>query len=345
MMIPDPDKILIVLHGSIGDVVRAFPLVNLVRRRYPRALLAWSVEPLAFPLIENHPAVDEVILFDRRHCWKSLWGFLKKIRSEKFDLVLDLQRHLKSGLISRSTAAPYRVGFHKVDAKELNWIFNNYHIPATGEGVSKLSHYLKFAEFLGIDPRPVEWGLRLSPGEWEGVKRMLQTAGRDFAVFFVGSSWESKRWFPRQTAESAAEVRRRFHLEAVLLGGKEDVDFARDMETLGLSPFTNLVGKTSLREAAGVLALARVAIGPDTGLMHLSTAMGTPVVSLWGATSPVRTGPYGYESLVIPGEAICSPCYLRRCPIGRICMQSIGVQEVAERVEKALSQPRSDCGN
>ena len=344
-MIPDPKKILIVLHGSIGDVVRAFPLANLLRRRYPQALLAWSVEPLVFPLVENHPAVDEVILFDRRRRWKSIFGFLGRIRAGKFDLVLDLQRHLKSGLISWWSRAPYRLGFHRLDAKEFNWVFNNIHIPAMGEGISKLSHYLKFAEFLGIDPRPVEWDLRLMPREKENVDRMLGPAGRKFAVLFVGSSWQSKKWFPKQSAESAAEIRRRFGLEIVLLGGKEDVDFAREMESLELSPFTNLVGKTSLREAAGVLALAQVAIGPDSGLMHLSTAMGTPVISLWGATSPVRTGPYGYESLVIQGEAICSPCYRRQCPIGRICMQSIGVREVAEMVGKALSQARNGRGD
>lgn len=344
-VIPEPNKILIVLHGSIGDVARAFPLANLLRRRYPRALLAWSVEPLSFPLVETHPAVDEVILFDRKRWLKNLGGFLGKIRSRRFDLVLDLQRHLKSGFISWWSGAPYRLGFHRVDTKELNWIFNNRHIPAMGNGISKLSHYLKFAEFLGIDPYPLEWGLRLTSEERENVDRMVAGLERDFAVFFVGSSWESKRWFPKQAAESAAEIRRRFGLEAVLLGSTEDRGFAREMESLALSPLKNLVGQTSLREAAGVLARSRVSIGPDSGLMHLSAAVGTPVVSLWGATSPLRTGPYGYQSLIIQGQAICSPCYRRQCPIGRICMQSIGMEQVTAMVGEALSQSRNGRGS
>src|SRR3990172_9376602 len=93
----DLQKILIVLHGSIGDVTRALPLANLIRRRYPKARLSWSIEPAAFPLLENHPAVDDVILLDRRRLWRSLGPFLKRIRSGRFDLVLDLQRLLKSG--------------------------------------------------------------------------------------------------------------------------------------------------------------------------------------------------------------------------------------------------------
>ncbi len=120
----DPKKVLIILHGSIGDVTRAIPLANLIRRSFPKATLAWAVEPLASPLLEHHPAVDEVILFDRRHWWKSFGPFLRRIRSERFDLVLDLQRHLKSGLVSWWSGAPYRLGFHRHDTKEFNWIFN-----------------------------------------------------------------------------------------------------------------------------------------------------------------------------------------------------------------------------
>lgn len=337
-MILNPQKILIVLHGSIGDVTRALPLANLIRRGFPKATLAWAIEPPAFPLVRHHPAVDQVILFDRSRWWKSLGPFLRQIRSERFDLVLDLQRHLKSGFISWWSMAPYRLGFHRRDAKEFNWLFNNHYIPPTGDGISKLCHYLKFAEVLGMEPYPIEWKLYLTAQEEASVERMLQRVGSHFAVFFVGSRWESKQWFPAQTAKSAAEMQSRYGLEIVLLGGKEDGHFAQEVEAVGLVRLTNWVGQTSLREAIGILSKAKVAIGPDTGLMHLSAAVGTPVVSLWGATSPIRTGPYGYEDFVIQGKAACSPCYLRRCPIGRVCMQSIDIEEVTAKVGKVLTR-------
>ena len=337
-MILDPQRILIVLHGSIGDVTRALPLANLVRRRYPGARLSWSVEPPVFPLVEHHPAVDEVILFDRSRWWRSLGPFLKRIRSKQFELVLDLQRLLKSGFISWWSGAPHRLGFHPCDSKEFNWLFNNHHIPAAGDGISKLSHYLKFAEWLGIEPHPVEWRLQLLPQEQASVESMLREVGGPFAVFFVGSRWESKQWFPGDTAKCAAEIQKRYGLEIVLLGSREDSPFADEVRGFGLQRLTNWVGKTSLRQAIGILGRAQVSVGPDTGLMHISAAVGTPVVSLWGATSPTRTGPYGFESLIVQGKAPCSPCYLRQCPIGRICMQSIDIDEVTAKVEKALSQ-------
>lgn len=335
-MIIEPERILIILHGSIGDVTRALPLANLVRRGYPKARIAWAVEPAALPLVEHHRALDEVILFDRRRWWKSLVPFLRKIRSNRFDLVLDLQRHLKSGLISRWSGAPVRLGFHRRDAKEFNWLFNTHYIPAIGDGISKLAHYLKFADILALESGPIEFHLQFTQEEEGKVGKMLRQVDGPFAVFFVGSSWESKRWFSAQTARCAEEIQQRYGLEIVLLGGREDIRFADEIGNHGGLRVMNWVGQTSLRESIGVLSRAKVAIGPDTGLMHLAAAVGTPVISLWGPTSPQRTGPYGYEDLIVLGKAACSPCYLRRCPIGRVCMQSIDIEDIAAKVGRAL---------
>src|SRR5437899_10876484 len=108
----NPKKILVVLHGSIGDVTRALPLANLIRRGFPKATLAWAIEPPSLPLVAHHSAVDVVILFDRSRWCDQLGPFLRKIRAGPVELVLDLQRHLKSGMVSRWTGAPHRLGSH-----------------------------------------------------------------------------------------------------------------------------------------------------------------------------------------------------------------------------------------
>ena len=331
------NNILIVLHGSIGDVTRALPLVNRLRDAYPNAKITWSIEPPSFPLVENHPAVDEVIVFDRPRWRRSLISFLRRVRAGRFDFVVDLQRILKSGVISRWTGAPHRLGFHRLDSKEGNWLFNNLHIEVTGQGLSKLSHYLKFAEYLGVPTRPIEWKIRWSSEEDEIVSRRLRSVGDRFAVFYLGARWESKRWFPHDAALCAREVHDRYGLSIVVLGGEGDLSLAREMENYGMVPLANFVGVNTLRESVVMLARARVAVGPDTGLMHLSAAVGTPVVSLWGATDPVRTGAWGSEGLVIRGKADCSPCYRKTCAIGRICMQSIPVEAVVTKVGEALT--------
>jgi lipopolysaccharide heptosyltransferase II len=263
---------------------------------------------------------------------------LRKIRSKRFDLVLDLQRLFKSGFISRWSGARHRLAFNRLDSKEFNWIFNNHFIPATGDGISKLEHYLKFADYLGLPPHPIEWNLKLTDQEHSAVNRHLRQVRRSYAVLFVGSRWESKQWFPSQIADCARLIYERHELDIVLLGRKEDQALAGEaVSHLGI-PMTNLAGHTSVREAIGIIARARLAVGPDTGLMHIAAAVATPVVSLWGATSPLRTGPYGFENLVVQGKASCSPCYLKRCPIGRICMQSIEMEAVAAKIRIALSR-------
>lgn len=332
----EPRKILIVLHGSIGDVTRALPLANRIRYGFPTATLAWSVEPPSLPLVEHHPAIDEIVVFDRPHWRSQLGAFLRRIRSARFDLVLDLQRHLKSGLVSLWTGAPHRLGFHPRDSKELNWVFNNHHIPAMSNDTPKLQHYLQFAEYLGVAPEPVEWKFSLTNEEQASVERQLGAICGSFAALFVGSRWESKGWFPDQISACAKLIRQRYGLAAVLLGSKQDMGSAREVEITCGDGVINLAGRTSLREALGIIAKAAVAVGPDTGLMHIAAAVRTPVVSLWGATSPLRAGPYGFESLVIQGRAACVPCYRKHCSIGRVCMRSIGSGEILEKIDAAL---------
>jgi lipopolysaccharide heptosyltransferase II len=332
----DPERILIILHGSVGDVTRALPLANLFRRRFPKAFLAWAVEPTCFPLVEYHPALDEVILFDRGRR-RNFLPFLKKVRSRRFDLTLDLQRHLKSGLVSFLSGAHSRIGFHRADCKELNWIFNNTHIPATGDRISKVAHYLKFAEALGVETEPVEWFLDLTAEEELKVDQHLVGVRPFYAALFVGSRWESKPWFPFQIADCALVLQQRYGLDSVLLGSQADEKAAAEVRAHCDRGVTNLVGQTSLREAIGIIARAKVSVGPDTGLMHIAAAVGTPVVSLWGATSPSRNAPYGFERFAIRGRADCSPCYKKNCPIDRLCMKSIAASEVAAKVGVALS--------
>lgn len=108
------------------------------------------------------------------------------------------------------------------------------------------------------------------------------------------------------------------------------------MRELGSMAALNLVGRTKLRDLIGIFDECAVAFGPDCGPMHIAAAVGCPVVSLWGATAPERSAPWGYANLVMRGEIPCHPCYLRDCPIGRECMRRIAPAEVAAMVRRAL---------
>jgi lipopolysaccharide heptosyltransferase II len=317
----------------------------MLRNRFPEAFLAWAIEPACLPLLEGNGAVDEVIVFQRKRWWKHALGFLARVRRGRFDLVLDLQRLFKSGLISWWSGAPRRLGFHRRDSKELNWIFNNLHIPAFGEGISKLEHYLKFMDFLKVERGPLEWRFNLTDEERAAAARHVSAIGRPYAVLFVGTRWQSKQWFPRQISQCADRLASDYGLGTVLLGATADGPLAQEVEAVATQRLINLAGRTTLREAIAIIQGARIAVGPDTGLMHIAAAVRTPVISLWGATSPERTGPYRYEELVLQGRAPCAPCHRRTCSIGKICLQSIGWDQMDAKIRTVLAEQEQAPAN
>ncbi len=302
--------------------------------------LAWSIEPACLPLLQGNSAIDEIILLERRRWWKNAGPFLARVRGGNFDLVLDLQRLFKSGFISWWSGAAQRIGFHRKDSKEFNWIFNNCHIPAYGDKIPKIEHYMKFVDYLGIERFPLEWEFNLSPEEGTSITGHLSKTAGPFAALFVGTRWQSKQWFPSQMSECADRLQGDFGLNVVLLGSKDDQPLAQEVVSMARRPLNNLVGRTTLREAIGVIQQARIAVGPDTGLTHIAAALRTPVISLWGATRPQRTGPYGYADLVLQGKAPCVPCQRRTCSIGRVCLQSITTEQIGAKIRKVLGDEK-----
>ncbi len=334
-----PERILILLFGAIGDVTRALPLLTRVRRGYPRAHIAWAVEPAAAPLLEAHPALNEILLYNRTQGPRQFWPLLQTIRSQQFDLVLDLQRHAKSGLASLWSRAPVRLGFHRQNTKEGNWLGNTHTIDPIPDFSLKLRQYLRFADALGLPDDGVVFDLRLREEEERSLDTLLANTPRPYVTFFLGSRWPSRFWFPTATAQVARTLQQEYDVGIVLIGGPAEVMFARQVRAvLGEAQATDLSGKTSLRDLIGIFSRARLGIGPDSGPMHIAAAVGTPVISLWGATSPLRSAPWGSEDFVLCGPAACSPCYTRDCKIQRACMQRITPEQVLEQARHVLNR-------
>ena len=333
-----PQRILIVLLGAIGDVTRALPLLTRLRRAYPKAHIAWAVEPAAAPLLDDHPALNEVLLYRRTRGSLAFLPFLRDIRRRRFDLVLDLQRHAKSGLVSRWSGAPLRLGFHRKNSKEGNWLFNTHTIAPVPDFSLKLGQYLKFADALGLPDDGVHFDLRLRKEEEQQVEARLAETARPFAAFFLGSRWSSRFWFPQATAEVARTLIQEYGMGVVLLGGQSEAAFAQEVSKAVGGGVTNLSGQTTLRDLIGIFTRARLALGPDSGPMHLAAALDVPQVAIFGSSSEIATGPLGPEARVIKHPVGCSPCFLRECPIDFRCMTRITVDEVLAAAHQTLSR-------
>jgi heptosyltransferase I len=340
-----PRRILIILMGSIGDVVRALPLLGRVRRAYPGAHIAWAVEPKSAPVIEGHPWLDQRIIYNRARAPWSFPYFLYQIRAGRFDLVLDLQRHLKSGIVAWTSGAPERLGFAPANTKEFNHWFSTRQVAPQPNMRLKLIQYQSFGDALGLAPAPIEFGLEPRDSDMRRVAQLIGDTARPLLGVILGSSWESRIYFPQSAAQAIIELNRRLGLVPVLIGAPGERHLADGVrQHLGQMEVVDLAGRTGLRELAAVFRHCRVAFGPDCGPMHIAAAVGCPVVSLWGATAPERSAPWGFAHLAIKARIPCHPCYLRRCPIDRECMHRIEPDEVIAAVEQAMGAAPAGAG-
>ena len=339
---PGRTSILIILMGSLGDLVRGMCLVSQLKTFLPQSEITWLVEPKWAELVFRHKDIDRVVVFDRPGWPAGVVRLYQELSGQKFDLSLDLQRHFKSGFFSLLSRAKRRIGFHRKDAKEFNWIFNTEHIRPYPNDLSKIEHYLKFIEYLFQDSNPeLDFGFSdlVSAREDSVLSRQLQ---EPYTAVILGSSWESKEWpyehYLQLTKRLLEDTRRR----VVLLDVPAKRPMAEKLEAAVRSErIINLVGQTSLIQLAAVLKSAEVAFGPDCGSAHLASAVQTPYVSVFGPTSPERTAPYGNQCNVLQAGVSCAPCYKRRCALReKICMTGIDAGSALDKIEQATFSTR-----
>jgi len=331
--------ILIILMGSLGDIIRALCLVCHLKSHWPQSQISWLVEARWAQLIRLHRQIDKVIIFRREWRVSSLWQLYKELRQQHFDITLDLQRIFKSGLFSLLSGAKRRIGVHRNNAKELNWLFNNEQIPYFDENLSKLRHYLKFTEQLGL-PRPTALDFGFDNFD---LSKMLPSAvveiQESFVAVVMGSSWETKDWHFEGYCRLVQQILTFLRLDVVILGDSSQSSTARQLsKKIDSKKVIDLTGN-SLVEMTAVLKAAAAGVGPDSGPGHLAAAVGTPYVTLFGPTPPDRHAPYGCEHLVVRAERDCIPCYKKRCPDRkRECMNDLTPEMVMEKLSTALNR-------
>jgi lipopolysaccharide heptosyltransferase II len=330
-------RILIVLPGALGDVIRALPLAGRIRRAHPAATIGWVVEPLSEPLLVGHPWLDRVHRFERARGVAGWMAVAREVRASRYDVTLDLGRSAKSALLAAASGAGRRIGFARTDAREGAWLLATERLAPQGVERSKLEQFLAFGEHLDVRDDKIDFGLAPTREDDQAAAALVGELPAPIVAACVGSSCPSRRWWPEETAAVLDALTTRAGTSAVVLGAAADVAFGDAVVARTRSRVRNLAGRTTLRELAAVLARARLAFGPDSGALHLAAALGVPVVSLWGATSALRSAPFRSERWVVSGRAPCSPCFLTSCPIGRVCMRAIEVDDVTATAARALA--------
>jgi heptosyltransferase I len=330
-----PGRILIIKPSAIGDVVHALPVLNLLRRRWPAAQVSWLVTPACAGLLERHPQLDEVIRFDRREFgrgWRSprvaveLLRFMLDLGRRRFDLVVDLQGLFRSGWLAASTRAPYRVG--PASAREGAWLFYTHRVPTGPREQHAIERYLTIAEAVGCERGPVEFHFAVDDADRAAVAALTPER---YAVLLPGANWLTKQWPVERFAGLVTPLRQRLGMESVVAGGPDTVALAARIPGA-----INLAGRTNLRQLVALLERAALVVANDSGPMHIAAALGRPLVTPFGPTNPVRTGPYRRLDSVVRVDIPCSPCYSRRCSHVS-CLKWVGVGAVLELAERQMN--------
>jgi heptosyltransferase-1 len=326
--IPAPRRLLIIKPSAIGDIVHALPVLPRLRRLWPRAEITWLVTPACAPLVRDHPMIDHVILFDRKRlaggwynpaAFYELCKFVIDLRERNFDLVIDLQGLFRSAWVALASGATCRVGFS--NAREGAPLFYTHQVDCSWEMDHAVERYLKIATALGCPDGPVQTTLVVGDEDRRYIQSLLPP-GLRYAVLMPGTLWETKRLPAERFAELVRPLKEKFGLATVLAGSPADSQFA----SLIPADF-NLCGKTNLRQIVALLERADLVVANDTGPMHMAAALGRPLVTPYGPTSPIRTGPFGRMDSVIQLDLRCSPCYSRTCS-HQSCMQWIDTESL-----------------
>jgi ADP-heptose:LPS heptosyltransferase len=345
----EPGSVCLIKPSSLGDVVHALPVLSALRDRWPRARFAWVVNRGLRGLVEGHPALDEVIPFDRGRVGLGPGGlarfgwFAAGLRRQRFELVVDLQGLFRSGLMAGATGARWRVGM--AEAREGATLFYTHCIATGGTSVHAVDRLMHVASAFGADVEGTRFVVPMSDDDRRWASEALSAVPLPRLVLNVGARWLTKRWPPSSFAEVARRAAAERGAGLVAVGAPEDRPLVHEL-IRALDPLhcLNLCGATTLPRLAAIASASDCFLSNDTGPLHLAAAAGARVVGVYTCTDPARTGPYGPSALAVRSCIWCAPSFVKRCD--RLdCMAELTPERVWPAVDRQLAASGCPVGS
>lgn len=338
---PNPERILVVKFGSLGDITHCLPSVRQILDHFPKAEVDWLIEQKNKTVVEMSGLGVRLVPIDT-YQWRNSPGigsareileFVWALRTDGYDCTIDFQGLLKSAFVSYLSAAPIRIGWERDFLKESASRFF-YTEVVTPRRVHIIDQQMELLRPLGIDP---DWDtfvpLEAPPDAREAVAARLEDVS-DFVLMNPGAAWVTKRWEPDRFVDLARRLAEDGMSVVVTWGPGEETIASHIANASGA-----MLIPSTLPELVALCERARLFVGSDTGPLHFATSTGTPVVAIFGPTSSDRNGPFRREDVVVERRMPCRPCYERDvCPLEHLaCMQEISVDQVYEACRRRLS--------
>ena len=332
-------RVLIRSTNWIGDAVMNTPAIHAIRSHFPSAHISLLAKPWVAPVFANSPDVDEVILYEEKGRLAPV-RLARKLRRRRFDAAFLLQHAFEAALIAFLAGIPLRIGYNR-DGRGL-LLTHPVPCPPAVRRVHQTAYYLNILTAVGLGVSDQRLRLTVPPAARRRAREILSARGvkPDETVMGINPSaiyGPAKQWFPDRFAALADRLQERFGCRVLVFGGPSDRQLGQRIEQMAQRPVISLAGETTLEEAVALIALCRLFVSNDSGLMHVAAALDIPQVAIFGSTNPVTTGPFSDRSRVVRIPEPCSPCLEPECPEGHLsCMGKITVSMVLDAADALL---------
>ena len=341
-----PKNICILRLSALGDVSHVIPLVRQIQTQWPACKITWVCGKFEHKLLQLLPDIN-FIVFDKKAGWKAYYALWKKLRKQRFDVLLHMQVAARANIASRMISAKIRLGWDKPRSRDLHQLFINHSVPAAMMQ-HQLDGFLSFGTTLGLQSGSPQWNLPLTQKARAFAQTHVQ-ADKPLLVISACSSHALRNWRAEAYARVADYAVERYGFQVILSGGPADIEVAtaQAIQQQMKQPVLNLVGKDTLEELLGLLQAADVVISPDSGPAHLANALAVPVIGLYACTWSRRSGPYNSLSYCVDKFEQAALDYKNKKPEDlkwgtRIeypgVMDLITVEEVCKKIDQIFMQ-------
>ncbi len=289
--ISTPQNICILRLSAIGDTCHVVPVLRTLQQAWPGSHFTWVIGALESRLLGAVPGV-EFITVDKRASRAARRDLARRLRARQFDVLLHMQLALRASLLARRIRATVKLGFDRPRARELQWLFTNRRI-AAHRREHVMDSFFGFAAALGVHERVLRWDVPV-PQAASARAEALIPEGQRTLIISPCSSHALRNWSAERYAAVADHAVREHGLQVLICGGPGESDRAMGAAIMRQvrAPVSNRVGMDDLPQLLALLRRATVLVSPDSGPVHMATMVGTPVIGLYAATNPARTGPY-----------------------------------------------------
>ncbi len=340
-----PEKILVRATNWVGDLVMATPALAGIRKSFPDAKISVLVRQPLDELLKGNPAVDEVILIDRKGGHAGVTGLAKlarELRKKKFDRAILLQNAFEAAFIAFLAKIPVRMGY-STDGRGL-LLTHGVKVSEETRRKHQVHYYLDMLKALGLKADGHSPRLHLGREDTEYAAGVLKEHGIGRGEPIVGINpgaqyGAAKKWHPERFGAVADGLVKEFGARIIIFGGPGDTSAAGAVQASMREEAVNLCGKTDLRGLMALMKRCRLFITNDTGPMHIAAALEVPTLAVFGSTDPVATGPAGKRARVAKALVNCSPCLKRTCPLKHyLCMERVSAKTVLAAAREMMGE-------